>query len=159
MTDKRQDSFPSVRFERFHARFNAIDDAIASTMHTFGHPILRYSLGLVFFWFGLLKPLGLSPVTELVANTAIVLPPHLFVPVVGWWEVVIGICLLYRPLIRLGILMLFILLPGTFLPLVVLPGTTWIAFPYAPTLEGQYIIKNLILIGAALVVGGTVRDT
>jgi hypothetical protein len=48
-------------------------------------------------------------------------------------------------------------MPGTMLPLFILPDVCWLHVPYAPTLEGQYIIKNLVLISAAMVVGGTVR--
>lgn len=144
-------------YHRMRARINTIDYAITKWMGRIGHPLLRYALGLVFVWFGIIKPLGLSPVHGLVASTAILLPPDLFVVVIGWWEVAIGLCLLYRPLLRLGIFLLFIQIPGTFIPLVFMPTVTWLVFPIAPTVEGQYIIKNLVLIGAALVVGSTAR--
>lgn len=84
--------------------------------------------------------------------------PDLFVPILGWWEVAIGVGLLFRPLLRFAILLLFLQMPGTFLPLVLLPGVCFTRFPVGLTLEGQYIVKNLILIAAALVVGGTVRQ-
>jgi len=138
-------------------RLKSVDQTIADTMDRFGVPVLRIALGIVFVWFGALKVFGVSPAADLVAATVYVVPPDLFVPVLGIWEVLIGICLLYRPLIRLGILLLFFQLPGTFLPLVLLPEATFVAFPYALTVEGQYIVKNLVIIGAALVVGGTVR--
>jgi hypothetical protein len=48
-------------------------------------------------------------------------------------------------------------MPGTILPLFFFPNETFVAFPHAPTLEGQYIIKNLVLVAAGLVVGATVR--
>lgn len=140
-------------------RFEALDASIAGWMDQWGLRLLRYSIGVVFVWFGALKPLGLSPAAELVANTVYLVPPELFVPVLGVWEVLIGLCLLYRPLIRLGVLLLFLQMPGTFLPLVLLPEVTFVQFPHALTLEGQYIIKNLVMIAAALVVGATVRDT
>ncbi|XVH32275.1 hypothetical protein ACNS7O_03575 [Haloferacaceae archaeon DSL9] len=142
---------------RVSERLDDADRTVASTMRTYGLPLLRISLGIVFIWFGILKPLGMSPAADLVARTVYVVPPEWFVPILGWWEVAIGICLLYRPLIRVGLLLLFVQMPGTFLPLILLPEVTFTAFPYAPTVEGQYIIKNLVLIGAALVVGGTVR--
>ena len=69
----------------------------------------------------------------------------------------VGVGLLYRPLLRLALLLLFLQMPGTALPLVLLPEICFTDFPHALTLEGQYIIKNLILISAALVIGGTVR--
>ena len=58
---------------------------------------------------------------------------------------------------RLTLLLLFMQMPGTALPLLILPQVVWTAFPYGLTLEGQYIVKNLVLIGAGLVLGGTVR--
>ena len=85
--------------------------------------------------------------------------PALFIPILGWWEILIGICLLIRPLIRLGILLLFLQMSGTILPLFILPDVCFKQIPFVLTLEGQYIIKNLILISAAIVVGGTVRSS
>lgn len=144
-------------YTRLVARIDAADEAIAGWMDRWGLPLLRFSLGVVFVWFGALKLVGLSPAAELVARTVYLVSPETFLPVLGLWEIAIGCCLIYRPLLRLGILLLFLQMPGTFLPLVVLPEVTFTAFPYAPTLEGQYIVKNLVLIGAAIVVGGTVR--
>jgi len=66
---------------------------------------------------------------------------------------IIGICLLYTPLIRIGLFLLALQMPGTFLPLVLRPEICFLDFPFNLTLEGQYIIKNLVLIGAAMVVG------
>ena len=79
---------------------------------------------------------------------------------IGWWEVVIGVTFLFRKTVRLAIALLALQMVGTFMPLVILPHVTFQAgrIPYAPTMEGQYIIKNLLIISAALVVGGTVRQ-
>jgi len=127
-------------------------------MARYGIRLLRYSLGFIFIWFGALKPFGLSPAQDLVSNTVYFVDPAWFIPVLGWWEVLIGVGLLFRPLIRPAIALLFLQMPGTFLPLVLLPEVCFTAFPLGLTMEGQYIIKNLILISAALVVGGTVRS-
>jgi uncharacterized membrane protein YkgB len=140
------------------ARFDRLDQWIASVMSRYGVRLLRYSLGVIFIWFGALKPFGLSPAQELVSNTVYFVDPEWFVPVLGWWEVLIGVGLLVRPLIRPAIALLFLQMPGTFLPLVLLPEVCFTEFPLGLTLEGQYIIKNLILISAGLVVGGTVRE-
>lgn len=134
-----------------------IDIVISSWMQTYGIRFLRYSLGIIFIWFGALKPFGLSPAQELVSNTVYFVDPAWFVPLLGWWEVLIGIGLLFRPLIRPAIFLLFLQMPGTFLPLILLPEVCFTAFPAGLTMEGQYIVKNLTLIAAALVVGGTVR--
>lgn len=126
-------------------------------MECHGHRILRYALAVVFLWFGALKPFGVSPAAELVEKTVFFFPPEYFIPVLGVWEVAIGVCLLYRPLNRVGLALMAAQMLGTFLPLIVLPGEVWSSFPFVLTLEGQYIIKNLVLIAAAIVVGGTVR--
>lgn len=112
----------------------------------------------MFVWFGLLKTVGMSPAQELVARTVYWFPPEVFIPILGWWEVLIGLGLLIRPLARLAIALLFLQMPGTFLPLLLLPDVCFTAVPYGLTIEGQYIIKNLVLISAAIVVGGTVRE-
>lgn len=140
------------------SQFWNLDRRIAGWMQTHGIMALRYSLAVVFIWFGVLKPLGLSPASALVARTVYWVDPDWFVPFLGWWEVLIGVCLLFRPLVRVALLLLFLQMPGTVLPLFVVPEACWVRIPYAPTLEGQYIIKNLVLISAALVVGGTVRE-
>lgn len=138
-------------------RLDEIDHRITSFMDKYGILLLRVSLAIIFIWFGILKPLGLSPAEELVKNTVYWFPPEYFVPILGWWEVLIGVFILIRPLIRLSLILLFLQMPGTFLPLVLLPEVCFTEFPYGLTLEGQYIIKNLVLISAALVVGGTAR--
>jgi len=136
-----------------------IDSAIAQWMECNGRFFLRMSLGIIFIWFGALKPLGLSPAQALITKTVYWFDPALFIPILGWWEMLIGICLLIRPLIRLGILLLFLQMSGTVLPLFILPEVCFKQIPFVLTLEGQYIIKNLILISAAIVVGGTVRNS
>ena len=138
--------------------FDGIDRRIAGVMERYGILLLRVSLGIIFIWFGALKLFdGLSPAEELVKRTVYWFSPEVFFPILGVWEVLIGVGLLFRPLIRAALLLLFLQMPGTFLPLILLPDVCFTAFPYGLTLEGQYIIKNLILISAALVVGGTVR--
>ena len=135
-----------------------LDIFISNYMSTYGILLLRYSLAMVFIWFGLLKPLGISPAQELVENTVYWFDDKAtFVNFLGWWEVVIGFTMCVRPLIRISIFLLFLQIPGTFLPLVLLPEVCFTDFPYGLTLEGQYIVKNLIIISSALVIGGTVR--
>ena len=135
-----------------------LDIFISKYMNTYGILLLRYSLAMIFIWFGLLKPLGISPAQELVENTVYWFDDKAtFVNFLGWWEVVIGFTMCVRPLIRISIFLLFLQMPGTFLPLVLLPEVCFTDFPYGLTLEGQYIVKNLIIISSALVIGGTVR--
>lgn len=153
----------SRNYDAMKQTFDKIDSFILNTMEKYGILLLRISLGIVFIWFGLLKPLGLSPAETLAGD---------LVAAVGWWipgnqllypllaivEVSIGILFLFRRTLRIAILLLFIQMPLTIMPLVVLPEATWVSFPFVPTLEGQYIIKNLIIMSAAIVIGGTVRE-
>ena len=144
--------------EMFLRYFDKIDRTITHWMARYGLLVMRIGLGLVFFWFGALKLVpGLSPAEELVRNTVYFVGPDLFLPVLAIWEMLIGLGLISGKLMRLTLLLLFLQMPGTALPLILLPEVCWTAFPVGLTLEGQYIIKNLVLIGAGLVLGGTVR--
>ena len=135
-----------------------IDRAITGWMARYGVTVLRIGLGVIFFWFGALKLVpGLSPAEELVRNTVYFVDPDLFQPVLALWEMVIGLGLLSGKFLRLTLLLLFGQMAGTALPLLLLPEVVWTRFPFGLTMEGQYIIKNLAIIGAALVIGGTVR--
>ena len=139
--------------------YDELDIFITKFMSKWGITFLRYSLGVIYIWFGILKPFGLSPAQELVENTVYWFDnPKTFVPILGWWEVIIGLTMCIKPLIRVSIFLLFIQMPGTFLPLILLPEVCFSNFPFGLTLEGQYIVKNLIIISAALVVGSTVRN-
>jgi len=142
--------------------FDAIDRRIAESMNRIGLPALRLSLGIIFFWFGILKTIGLSPAEGLVLSTVDWMPifsAEIWLVIIGWWEVIIGICFLFKPTIRIAIGLLAMQMAGTLLPLFILTEVTFQAgnIPYAPTMEGQYIIKNLLIISAAIVIGGTVR--
>ncbi|MEF8771030.1 hypothetical protein [Halodesulfurarchaeum sp.] len=138
--------------------FERIDTRIAAVMQKWSLPMVQTAIGVVFIWFGALKIIGISPAAELVEKTVYFFPPEVFVPILGVWEVLIGLFFLYRPLVRLGILLLFLQLPGTFLPIILLPDVVFTTFPYGLTVEGQYIVKNLVIIGAALVLGGSLAS-
>lgn len=134
-----------------------LDDRVVEIMGRIGLPFLRVGIGLIFIWFGLLKPLGLSPAAELLAKTVYWWTPEIVVPALGWWEVAIGVTFLIPRLTRVAIFLLAVQMPGTFLPLVLLPDVCFTVIPWGLTLEGQYIVKNLAIIGAALVIGSTVE--
>ncbi len=137
---------------------NNIDQSITRWMAFTGITFMRIGLGIVFLWFGVLKFFpGLSPAEELVRNTVYFFDPAKFIPVLATWESLIGVGLITGKFMRLTLLLLFLQMPGTALPLVILPDVVWKVFPFGLTLEGQYIVKNLVLIGAGLVMGGTVR--
>ncbi|MEL6918243.1 MAG: hypothetical protein AAFO99_10990 [Bacteroidota bacterium] len=137
-----------------------IDQTITKYMKHWGIPAMRISFGIIFFWFGILKPFGLSAAEALLKATVAWLPfgsPESWLIVIGWWEVVIGITFLFKRTTRVAIGLLFLQMAGTFMPLVFLPEITFQHGNYLlPTLEGQYIIKNLLIISSALVLGGTI---
>jgi uncharacterized membrane protein YkgB len=142
--------------------FDHYDRAISGFMRRYGVTALRVSLAVIFVWFGILKPIGISAAEPLVKATVGWLPffsADTWVDLIGWWEVAIGVAFLFQSTTRVAIALLFLQMVGTFMPLVMLPEVTFQAgkIPFAPTIEGQYIIKNLLIISAALVVGGTVR--
>lgn len=143
-------------------KFDRIDLLITRWMARYSLDILRFGLGVVFIWFGALKFFpGLSPAEELVRNTIYFFDPEFFLPILAAWEVLIGVGFLTgfftNKFQRLTILLLFLQMPGTALPLFLLPEVCWTSFPFVLTLEGQYIVKNLVIIGSALVLGSTVR--
>jgi len=148
---------------KFRSNFNAIDQLVTRWMARYGVVMLRVSLGIVFFWFGFLKFFPeLSPAEGLAAETISVLtfgiiPPTISVPVLALWEVLIGLGLITGKFMRATIFLLLAQMMGTVTPLFLFPTETFTQFPYAPTLEGQYIIKNVVLVSAALVLGATVR--
>lgn len=128
-----------------------------------GITLLRLSLGLIFFWFGVQKFFpGLSSAEALATRTISVLtfglvPSQVSLPVLATWECAIGLGLLTGRLLHLTLVLLFVQMAGTFLPLVFFPHETFKIVPLVPNLEGQYILKNLVLVSAALVVGATAR--
>lgn len=136
-----------------------IDRKISAWMDKYCQVLMRVSLALIFIWFGLLKPLGMSPEEELIKRTVYFFPPDIVLNILGCWEVAIGVGLLYKPLLRLALFLLLIELPGTFLPLIILPDICFNSIPFGLSLEGQYIIKNLFLIGAAFVIGSKVSES
>lgn len=145
------------------ARFDAFDRRVTGWMAQNGLRLLRVSLGLVFLWFGVLKFFpGLSPASDLAARTMDVLsfgviPAGVSVPLLAAWESLIGLGLLFGIFMRGTLLLLAVQMAGTLMPLVLFPDEVFSHTPYAPTLEGQYIIKNAVLISAAIVLGATVR--
>ena len=121
--------------------------------------LIRIPIFIIFFWFGFLKIVDLSPAQELVQDTVYWMPflsAEMWTYVIGFWEVLIGVFFLFKKTTLIAMLLLLIQMSGTFLPLVILPEITFQdSNPFLPTLEGQYIIKNIIIITAALIIGRT----
>jgi uncharacterized membrane protein YkgB len=143
--------------------FDRIDRRITETMAEHGLTLLRIALGIVFFWFGVLKFFpGASPAEALAGKTIETLTcgaisESTALTILAVWESAIGIGLFAGRWMRAVLLLLFVQMLGTITPLFLFPTETWTIFPIAPTLEGQYIIKNVVIVSAAIVLGATVR--
>ena len=141
---------------------DGIEKKIFTAFYVHGHKIHRLSLGLIFIWFGLLKPFGEKTTTSLLAHTIYFFPPEFILPILGWWEVAIGICLIYKPLVKLSIILQFIRIPGTILAFFIHPQVCFVQIPYVPSPEGQYLIKDIVILIAGIAIAGTVyseKDT
>ena len=119
----------------------------------FSVPAARFGLFVIFFWFGALKVIGLSPATPLVEHLFEQTVPFMTFPVFiilfGLFECLIGLLFLFKGAERVVVPMLAFHMVTTLMPLFLLTEETWYSF-MVPTLEGQYIIKNLALIAAAI---------
>jgi len=130
-----------------------IDSSLIHFFRKIFVPSARIGLFIVFFWFGFLKVIGLSPasgvVQRLFENTIPFMEFSTFLVLFGLFECLIGILFLIKGMERVVIPLLLVHMITTFGPLVYLPEETWQKF-MVPTLEGQYIIKNVVLIAAAV---------
>lgn len=115
---------------------------------------MRIALAIVYIWFGWLKIIGISPAEDLVEQTVFWLKPDIFIPILGISEMLIGVGLLIKRFIPLTIILLLLHMIATLFPLFILTDACFDIFPYRPTLVGQYIIKNLVLVAGALVIVG-----
>lgn len=141
----------------------SLDLHIIRSFRTLTVPVARFGLFLIFFWFGILKVIGtgLSPATPLVEklfDTTFPFPMTFgtFMVLFGLFEVIIGILFLIRGAERIVIPLLFIHMITTIMPLFFIPEATWSGF-LIPTLEGQYIIKNIVIIASAMAVASQVH--
>lgn len=139
------------------------DVAITHWMAEYGIFLVRISIGIIFFWFGILKYFpGLSPADDLATRTIEILTfgiiaGEVALVILATLEVVIGIGLIFGIFLRETLLLLFFQMLGTITPMFLFPEEVFTRIPYAPTLEGQYIIKNIVIVSAGLVIGSTVR--
>ena len=149
--------------EDFLQKFIRTDQKIRVWMKQFGILSLRISLGIVFFWFGVLKFFpDMSPAEDLARQTFEILtfglvPPNLAIKVLATWECAIGLGLLIGKYMRVVLILLVLQMVGAMSPIFLFPEKVFAQIPWVPTLEGQYIIKNLVVISAAIVLGSKVE--
>ena len=143
--------------------FRKVDRRIRQEMARWGLPSLRISLGIIFLWFGFLKFFpDVSPAENMARDTMKSLtfgfvPTGLGMKILAAWECLIGLGLLFRFCMRLTLFLLALQMVGAMSPILLFPEQVFVKFPWVPTLEGQYIIKNLVLISAGLVLGASVE--
>jgi uncharacterized membrane protein YphA (DoxX/SURF4 family) len=111
---------------------------------------LRFSLALIYIWFGILKPMGFSEAQPLVLQTLSWSPLPGTMHWLGWWEVLIGVLWLVPRFTRFVFWMTMVHMVGTFLPFVIAPATSYRDSVAMLTLVGQYIVKNFALVGCAV---------
>ena len=146
-----------------HERLDKVDLRLVHWLARYSLTFLRIGMGIVFLWFGALKFFPeLSPATGLAVRTIDMLtfgmiPENISLILLAALESAIGLGFLTGKYLRLTLGLLVFQMVGALTPLALFPGEAFTFFPYAPTLEGQYIIKNLVLIGAGLVIGSTIR--
>ncbi len=142
---------------------NEIDASMTKWMNRNGLFLLRVSMGIVFVWFGALKFFpGVSAAQDLAIRTIELLtfglvPKVIIINGLALWEVLIGVGLIWGKFMKATLLLLFLQMIGTFTPIFLFPSEVFNHMPYAPTLEGQYIIKNIVIISAAMVIWGRLR--
>ena len=135
--------------------FYKFDQFFIGRMHRWGIPILRFTLGTVFLWFGSLKIFNVSPVAGLIAGTYSFLPLQTFMAVLGVWEVIIGIGLIFKLSLRITLAFLWIQMAGTLFSLILNPSIFFQGGNLLLlTTEGEFVVKNLVLIAAGIVIGG-----
>ena len=145
--------------QRVVVLLNRADQRVVDAMGAYGLVLLRISLGVVFIWFGLLKVIGVTPVADLVVAVVSWVPAALAVPLVGIFEVVLGVGLVVGYGLRFTLLLLWLHLAGTFMLLLVRPDLAFQSGnPLFLTADGEFVIKNLVLISGGIAVGSTVRS-
>jgi len=127
--------------------------------------VMRIALGVVYLWFGVLKFFaGASPAEHIAGETMYAItfhavPTSVSMPMLGAMESIIGIGLALGIYLRIILPLMAVQMSGTFLPLVLFPHESWTTIGTTPTLLGQYIIKNLVLISGGILIGATMRGT
>jgi uncharacterized membrane protein YkgB len=136
-------------------RIEKMDNALLAFCRKISLPLARFGLFLIYFWFGFLKVIDASPasplVKELFDKTLGIMEFSTFLVLFGLFEMLIGILFMIKGAERIVMPLLIIHMLMTVMPLFLLPAVTWSGF-LVPTMEGQYIIKNIALIGLAIVI-------
>lgn len=135
-------------------RLKDFDSWLIHEMSRSGGDILRVALGVVYLWFGLLKIIDHSPAKDFIHTVYPFVPIQEFLLVLGIWEVAIGVGLLLKKCLRLTLGLLWLQMAGVFFAIIIAPSQIFVGSPFFLTMEGEFIVKNIVFIGASLVIGG-----
>ena len=136
-------------------KFYKFDKQFKSWLKKWGIPLTRISLGVVFLWFGLLKVFNVSPVVDLISKTYWFLPTNEFIFFLGIWEVLVGIGLIFKLFLRTTLFFLWLQMLGTLTSLFLYPPMFFVSGNlFLLTMEGEFVVKNLVLIAAGLAISG-----
>jgi putative oxidoreductase len=134
-------------------KYKAMEAWPTQELQRFSLPLLRWAIGIVFVWFGALKVANDTPVGDFVANTLPWFDRAWLVPALGLFEILIGIAMMIGRYLPVVCLVMIGHLIGTFLSLVMQPSVTFQhGNPFLLTTEGEFVVKNLVLIAAGVVV-------
>ncbi|MFT7380717.1 MAG: putative membrane protein YkgB [Roseivirga sp.] len=121
------------------------------------HQLLRISIGILFIWFGLLKFFpGASPAERLATDTIQILTFHLIPAAINFkilatLELLLGILLVFSKEYKITFWLLVFHMLATFTPIFIQSDVTFKEIPFKLSLEGQYIIKNLVILCCAFI--------
>jgi len=139
-----------------------LDNQLITILKKIKIPLARCALFFVFFYFGLLKVLSVSPanplVLELLEKTMPFMPPDQFLVLFGAFEMLIGLLFILPGTERLALGLFAPHMVMTIMPLFLLPQVSW-QEPFVPTMEGQYMLKNIVLIALAVVIGSELKPS
>jgi len=141
-----------------------IDNLLVSIFQKHGLTTLRISLAIVFLWFGILKFFpDTSPAETLATDTIDILTFGMIshsvgIKILAVWETLIGLGFLFNVFQRTVLLLLWTQMIGAWTPLLIFQDKMFVQFPFVLTLEGQYIVKNVVLIAATFVLGAYVKS-
>jgi uncharacterized membrane protein YkgB len=131
------------------------DDSVLIAFQRWSVPALRVAMGLVFLWFGALKVFGVSPVTPMLKATYSFMALPAFTVMLGAWEILIGIGLVFKLALRHALLLLCLHLTGTLTAAWLAPSYFFVdGNPLVLTVSGEFVAKNLVFLMAGFVVAG-----
>lgn len=149
-----------IHYSTMRYYFKHIDRFLIDHMGKWGVTYLRIALAIVFLWFGALKIAGISPVGELLEKTWSFIPTHIFLIILGIVEVLIGLGLAAKKFLRTTLLLLWVQMAGTLVTPFLSPGMFFSHGNFLLlTLEGEFVVKNFVLVAAGIVIGGYEVET